>query len=107
MLTNRDREIQQQTGMVSPDRLRSMHYALTQERADAIAAAKALPDDAASTYAAAALRGKAKGYQEAAAMVAHILEGHALHARSWSSTRRRNREHAALRRLRKLANADD
>lgn len=100
MLTSRDEQLQEQTGMVPPDRLRSLEHALRCLSRDARSAACDHPDGPKS-HAAAALRGKAGAYVEAAIMARHIANGQALHPRAYSTERRLSRAFAARRRARR------
>jgi hypothetical protein len=89
MLTELDEAIQAVTSLIHPDRLRATQHALTAMAKDARAAAAELEND---SYAGAALRGKAKAYDEARIMLGTLLRGGALHPRSYSSARARQRE---------------
>lgn len=86
MLTTADRAVREQTGLVTPDRLRALAYALDHDAADARAAAHAEGID---ERLAAALRGKSIAYREAAAMARSLLAGNGLRPRRWSTARRR------------------
>lgn len=107
MLTNKDRELQQTTGMVSPDRMKALQHALTNMAADARAAARAIEETDRLSQAAAALRGKAVALGEAARMVDDILRGAALHPRGYSSAKRKAREYGLRRRMRVLGDKGD
>lgn len=78
MLTEADLRTITETGLVPPDRVKALVFALRQQAHEARAAARAHKDGQKS-HAAAALRGKARAYDEAAIMVQHIAAGHALH----------------------------
>lgn len=71
MLTQRDIETQQTTGLIPPDRLRAAQYALRQLAWEARAASYEAGDE----RQAAALRGKAGGYRESATMLETLLAG--------------------------------
>lgn len=100
MLTPNERAVYEQTGLVPPDRLRSLAYALRQLANDARVKSVTYPKDDPQAI---ALRGKATAYAEAARMADHIRDGYALRPRKYSSTRRRAREWAERRAARRAS----
>jgi hypothetical protein len=96
VLTEKDKQLIADTGMVPPGRLNALTHALRSLGADAGLAA-AEHADGPKSHAAAALRGKRAAYFEASRMVQQILDGRALHPRSYSTDRKRAQEYAARR----------
>lgn len=102
MLTNQDRQVYEETGLIPPDRLRALQHALRALSADAREASRLHDKD---SQFAAALRGKKLAYAEAAHMIDHILNGQALHPRRYSSASRKSREWGTRRAARSSGGA--
>lgn len=80
MLTRHDREVFENDGLITPDRLRALQHALRDRSLAAYEQAKRAGTD---DRAAAALRGKKTAYIEAARLIESLLAGNPLPLPAW------------------------
>lgn len=81
MRTAHDNEVFEETGNVTPERLKAMQHALRARARDA-RAASVMPGT--HPQAAAALRGKANAYGESADLISSLLAGNGLRKPKWT-----------------------
>lgn len=97
MLTEQEKRAITETGVIPPSRLASLVFALNAQADDARMAASREPRD---SQLGAALRGKSLAYRDAAIMLRQVMNGSALHPRSYSTAKQRARDaHARRKRV--------
>ena len=94
MLTDHDRATHEETGLVTPERLRALQHGLRARSDDARQAAR---QEGIDERFAASLRGKAHAYQEAADLVQQLLYGAPMRPPRWSAARKRARAYQERR----------
>lgn len=90
MLTQREIETYQQTGLIPPERLHALIHALRARSEDVRVKSRVFRDRGESHFGA-AMSGRALAYKEAAVLVQQILDGYPMRPRKDSSTKARSR----------------
>lgn len=86
MITRKDVEIQLETGLIPPGRLKSLQYGLSRRRDAARTKAKRKGLDERFV---ASLQGKAAGYQEAIDLIDAVLAGRGMRSSRWAPSDKR------------------